>query len=221
MEYIAKILSTTPVTHNVKQFRLAKPVGYTFIPGQATDVAINKPGWEKELRPFTFTCLPGDPYLEFTIKRYPDRKGVTNELHQLTQGDELILHDVWGAIEYKGPGCFIAGGAGITPFLAILRNLRAMNKLEGNMLFFSNQTQADIICEDELKDMLGKNAMFVLTRENKPGYIFGRIDKDFLHIHLNSLQQNFYICGPDAMVIGISEQLAALGAVSESLVFER
>jgi len=221
MEYIVRILSTKPVTHNVKRFRMEKPLGYTFTPGQATDVAINKPDWKKELRPFTFTCLPGDPYLEFTIKRYPDRKGVTNELHQLTEGDELILHDVWGAIEYKGPGCFIAGGAGITPFLAILRNLRAMNKLEGNMLFFSNQTQADIICESELKDMLGENAMFVLSRENRPGYIFGRIDKDFLHIHLNNLQQEFYICGPDAMVLDIMEQLTALGAKAQSLVFEK
>ncbi|HTD92667.1 MAG TPA: FAD-binding oxidoreductase [Chitinophagaceae bacterium] len=221
MEYIVRILSTKPVTHNVKRFRVEKPSDYTFTPGQATDVAINKPEWKKELRPFTFTCLPGDPYLEFTIKRYPDRKGVTNELHQLKEGDELILHDVWGAIEYKGPGCFIAGGAGITPFLAILRNLKAMNKLEGNMLFFSNQTQADIICEAELKDMLGENAMFVLSKENRPGYIFGRIDKDFLHIHLNNLQQEFYICGPDAMVLDIMEQLTALGAKAEGLVFEK
>jgi predicted ferric reductase len=31
--------------------------------------------------------------------------------------------DVWGAIEYKGEGVFIAGGAGI-PFIAILSNYK-------------------------------------------------------------------------------------------------
>jgi hypothetical protein len=33
--------------------------------------------------------------MEFTIKRYADHKGVTDQLHQLQAGDELILHDVW------------------------------------------------------------------------------------------------------------------------------
>jgi predicted ferric reductase len=44
---------------------------------------------------------------------------------KLKHGDELIIRDVWGAIEYKGEGVFIAGGAGVTPFIAILRQLQA------------------------------------------------------------------------------------------------
>jgi predicted ferric reductase len=42
-------------------------------------------------------------------------------IRKLKHGDELIIRDVWGAIEYKGEGVFIAGGAGVTPFIAILR----------------------------------------------------------------------------------------------------
>src|SRR5438552_3015611 len=102
MRHIVKIQEIKQVTHNVRCFRYDKPDGYTFVPGQATEVSINKPGWEKEKRPFTFTCLNEDPYLEFTIKRYADHDGVTNQLHQLSAGDELIIRDVWGAIEYKG-----------------------------------------------------------------------------------------------------------------------
>jgi len=41
----------------------------------------------------------------------------------LKEGEELIIRDVWGAIAYKGEGYFIGGGAGITPFVAILRQL--------------------------------------------------------------------------------------------------
>src|ERR1700759_822767 len=113
MEIVVKLLETHQVTHNVKCFRFEKPEGYTFHPGQATELSVNQPEWRDEKRPFTFTSLEEDPYLEFTIKRYPDRRGVTDLLHRLHPGDEVILRDVWGAIEYKGPGIFIAGGAGI------------------------------------------------------------------------------------------------------------
>src|ERR1700753_4051775 len=128
MKNIVKILAIQQVTHDVKCFRFEKPQGFKFVPGQATDVAINKPGMEEEVRPFTFTALQDEPYLEFTIKRYESHHGVTDKLHQLIPGDELIIADAWGAIEYKGPGYFIAGGAGITPFIAILRNLNKQNK---------------------------------------------------------------------------------------------
>jgi predicted ferric reductase len=50
-------------------------------------------------------------------------------IRKLKHGDELIIRDVWGAIEYKGEGVFIAGGAGVTPFIAILRQLQADDKL--------------------------------------------------------------------------------------------
>ena len=100
-----------------------------------------------EKRPFTFTCLPDDDYLEFTIKTYPSHKGVTNELLQLKQNDELILHDVFGAIAYKGEGVFIAGGAGVTPFISIFRFLRSKNEVGGNKLIFANKAKADIILE--------------------------------------------------------------------------
>jgi predicted ferric reductase len=88
----------------------------------------------KTKRPFTFTSLNDNDYLEFIIKIYDSNDGVT-ELGKLKQGDELLIHDVWGAIEYKGEGVFIAGGAGVTPFIAILRQLQAENKIANNKLF--------------------------------------------------------------------------------------
>lgn len=40
-EHIVKILNIDKVTHNVKRFQVEKPEGYTFNPGQATEVSIN------------------------------------------------------------------------------------------------------------------------------------------------------------------------------------
>jgi ferredoxin-NADP reductase len=88
---VVKVKSVEKATHDVLRIVTEKPKNYNFNPGQATDVAINKDGWQKELRPFTFTCLPDDNYLEFNIKTYPPHKGVTNELLNLRPNDELII----------------------------------------------------------------------------------------------------------------------------------
>lgn len=221
MDYKVKIIDIKAVANNVKRFRLEKPEGYVFTPGQATDVSINKEKWKEETRPFTFTSLNEDPYLEFTIKRYPDHHGVTDELHRLNPGDGLIVRDVWGAIAYKGPGYFIAGGAGITPFLAILRRLYVDKQLGDNQLFFSNKKAEDVIVEQELAHMMGANAHFVLTREEKKGYLKGPIDKAFLQAHITDFKRHFYICGPDPMVAAITDIVTQLGASAESVVFEK
>ena len=221
MKNVVKILDTKQVTHDVKCFRIEKPAGYQFQPGQATDVSINKPGFEEELRPFTFTSLNKETYLEFTIKRYEDHHGVTDKLHQLQPGDELIIRDPWGAIEYKGPGYFIAGGAGITPFIAILRDLHASGKIDDNLLFFSNKTAGDIIYEKELLAILGKRALFTLTREKKAGYEHARIDEKFIRQHIKDFKKHFYVCGPDPMVLEITKLLERSGTATDALVFEK
>ena len=211
-EHIVKIISAEPVTHNVKHFKLEKPENYQFIPGQATEIAINKDKWKNERRPFTFTSLNEWEHLEFTIKIYSDHDGVTNQLGQLKAGDELLLHDIWGAIHYSNEGIFIAGGAGITPFIAIFRQLHKDRKLGNNKLIFSNKTYRDIILKDEFAAMLGNNFINTLTEEQVPGYDHHRIDEEYLKEKIQDFNQQFYICGPDAMVKDIHRILKNLGA---------
>ncbi|MDZ7635068.1 MAG: FAD-binding oxidoreductase [Bacteroidales bacterium] len=165
-EHIVKIISTGSLTHDVKVFRVEKPAGYSFTPGQATDVSVNTPELKNKKRPFTFTGLNHDPYLEFIIKIYTAHKGVTNEIDKLEPGDELIIRNAWGAISYKGPGIFIAGGAGITPFVSIFRDLKTKNQLRSNRLIFANKTKADIIMEEELRELLGPDFINILSEED-------------------------------------------------------
>jgi ferredoxin-NADP reductase len=221
MEHIVKIESITEVTHNVRSFKLTKPAGYKFEPGQATEVSVNKKGWNEERRPFTFTSLNAWPYLEFTIKIYSDHNGVTNELGKLKEGDELIIRDVWGAIAYKGEGYFIAGGAGITPFIAILRQLNSDNLLKANQLFFSNKTSGDIILHKEFDAILGANAHYIITNEASSLFENGYIDKQYLVSHITDFTKPFYVCGPDKMVSGLTQILTELGASPEQVVFEK
>lgn len=221
MEHVVKIIAVKYVTHDVKRFTLEKPAGYHFESGQATEVSINKPGLENEKRPFTFTSLDEDPHLEFTIKIYRDHDGVTKKLGDLDKGDQLIVRDVWGAIEYRGPGYFIAGGAGITPFISIFRKLKKENKLAGNKLFFSNKTSLDIILEDEFTPMLGNNVIYTLTGEKHKGYDSRYIDESFLKKEIADVSKHFYVCGPPKMVEDVSSILLKMGASPEAVVFEK
>ena len=220
-EHVVKILNTEYVTHNVKRFKLSKPENYVFKPGQATDIVINLPKWKEERRPFTFTALNDWDNLEFTIKIYDDHDGVTSQLGKLKVGDELIVHDIWGAIHYKGEGIFIAGGAGVTPFIAILRQLYKDKKIGNNKLLFSNRTSKDIILKEEFEKMLGDNFINTLTDEKSEKYDNRKIDESYLKEKIKNLSQYFYICGPDPMIESIKEDLLKLGVDKDKIVIEQ
>ena len=217
----ARVLAVKQVTHNVRSYKIEKPSGYTYTPGQATEISILKEGWEKEKRPFTFTSLPDSDHLEFTIKSYTDHDGVTNQLLKIEPGDIFEIGDSWGAIEYKGEGVFIAGGAGVTPFIAIFRHLYSQNKIGNNKLFFSNRTTSDIILKEEFENILGDNFINIITQERTEDYYHGKIDKAYLQQNIRNFNQHFYVCGPDAFTESILNALKELGANADTLVFEK
>jgi predicted ferric reductase len=70
-QHIVKIQSVDKLTHDVLKIVTEKPKKYDFVPGEATEISINKNGWKNQKSPYTFTCLPEDNYLEFIIKIYP------------------------------------------------------------------------------------------------------------------------------------------------------
>lgn len=222
MSITLPIQNIQEITHDVRQIRLEKPEGYSFTPGQATELAIDKDGWRDEKRPFTFTSLKSDPYLEFVIKIYPDHDGVTEQIGKLKTGDALIIDDPWGTIEYKGEGIFLAGGAGITPFIAIFRDLYKRDKIGDNKLIFSNTTDKDIILKEEFEEILGEHFINVITGEPTDEHIFlnGFIDKEFLDKRIDDFSQAFYVCGPGPFNDAMMGYLKDLGADPDTLVFE-
>src|SRR5690606_4418459 len=220
-EHRVRILAIEELTHDVKSFRVEKPAGYTFVPGQATEAALDHPRWRDEKRPFTFTSLNEWPQLEFTIKIYDDHQGVTQQLGKLNEGDHLMIHDVWGAIEYKGPGTFLAGGAGITPFIAIFRELNRQNALAGNTLYLSNRTDGDIILKDELEGYFGENVHHVITRQEDTRFERAFLDEAYIRTNIRDFDQHFYVCGPEAFVEDLSGMLERCGARPDAVVFEK
>lgn len=214
-----RILEIRKDTHDVMHIITEKP-NLSFTPGQAVDVSIVKPEWEEEQRPFTFTSLPAEDHLEFFIKTYPDHKGVTDQIGKLERGDSLKLGEVFGAIEYKDEGIFIAGGAGVTPFISILRSLEEQNKIGNNKLIFANKKYEDIIHRPYFEDLLGENLINVLSDEKKEGCEHGYITKEIIKAQMNGENQYIYLCGPPPMMKAVIKELKELGVGKKHIIKE-
>jgi cytochrome-b5 reductase len=211
MDHTVELLHTGFVTHDVKRFVVSRPDGLQWKPGQGVEMALDQDGWRAEGRPFTPTSLPRDQVLEFTIKAYPEHDGVTTRLHDLVAGDRLLMSDPFGTITWQGAGTFLAGGAGVTPFLAILRDADA-DELARSSLHFTNKTPADVICEKELRHLLGDRCHLTCTEESAPGYDHRRLDRDYLESEVTDLDDPVYVCGPPGFVDELGEALDDLGA---------
>ncbi len=128
---------------------------------------------------------------------------------------------MWGTITYKGPGTFIAGGAGVTPFIAILRDLHHSRKMEGHTLIASYRTEADVILRDEFESFRGLSTIWTVTDDPQSSLLHQRIDAKFLEQHVGNWDQNFYLCGPDDMVKDLRGTLKELGANVENVTWEK
>lgn len=211
MEHHVEILHTGFVTHDVKRFVVSRPDDFQWEPGQGVELALDRDGWREEARPFTPTCLRDSRVLEFTIKGYPEHDGVTTRLHGTGPGGHLLMSEPFGTITWEGPGIFIAGGAGVTPFLAILRDAEPAD-LDGCALHFSNRTPADVICEKELRWLLGDRCHLTCTAESGPRYDDRRIDRAYLEDELGNVDEPVYLCGPPDFVDELGKALEDLGA---------
>jgi ferredoxin-NADP reductase len=221
MTQSSTILMTEFVTHDVKRFILTKPHDFDFEPGQGVKIMIDEPKWrEDEDHPFTPTSCRDDNVIEFIIKKYPAHEGFTNKLHSLDVGAKLLLSKPFGTIVYKGSGVFLAAGAGVTPFIAIIRHLAKEGKIGSNSLIFSNKTPADVICEKELRHYFQSRCILTCTRESASGYENRRISAEFLKGKINDFKQYFYVCGPDSFVEQTKSILTELGVRPDSVVFE-
>jgi len=206
MEYRVKIIEKEWLTRNVIQLRLEKPSDFSFIAGQAIEVAVDNPRFYGERAPFTLTCLNTENYLELILKVYPDHNGMTLELSNLNKGEYLIISNAWDSFTDMGAGMFIAGGTGVTPFVALLRQHKATNNLSESKMLFANQKAEDIFLYEEFRQILGKNFVNILSREKTERFLFGHIDSGILESQIDNRKQPFYICGPD----NFAEQIRGL-----------
>lgn len=209
-----------PVTHDTNHMVFDRPEGFEFKPGQGVELFVLKDGWADKGRPFTPVSLPDEPMLEFVIKSYPDHHGVTEQIGKMQPGDKVEMKGPFGAISDKGPGVFIAGGAGVTPMIAILRErLHEHGTLEGSTLVFANKTESDIIWREKFEAMQGLKTAFVVD-EAGASVPQQRLDREYLRQFVNA-DSRCYLCGPPPMMKAVRTALQDLGVKAEQIVEEK
>lgn len=217
MEHEVELLKKDQVTHDVVRLTMQRPKGYHFNAGQAIEFGLDRSGLEGKRAPFTLTGLDSDEHLTLMIKCYPQHHGMTERIAELNVGDRIIISDAWDTIKLQGPGVFIAGGTGMTPFIAILRQKKVDRALEGNTLFFFNKKREDVFLEDELKSLLGPEFHSVLSEEEVPGHLHGMVSAELLKKHLNNVDRPFYVCGPEGFVKAVKSALSSMGVDEKML----
>lgn len=220
MSHKITLLSVVPLTHDTRHYVFSRPPGYSFTPGQATDLALDQDGWRTDQRPFTFTGAPSADVLTFTIKSYPDHDGVTKRLWALAPGDTVLIEDPWGAIHDAGPGVFIAGGAGITPFLGILAERERQGTLQDNRLIFANATPDDIILKpywDSLDDLM-VDYLIADPQDRSEGR---KPTPEVLDALLPDYEQRFYVCGPPPMEDAVIDHLLSRNVPKDRIIQEQ
>lgn len=214
----------TFLTHDTVQLEFDRPEGFEFTPGQATHWGLDVDGMRDAGNPFTITSLPHEERLEFVIKtyptdEYPDHGGVTERIAKMQPGEKIFMDNPSGDIADKGPGVFVAGGAGITPFIPILKERRRSGTLDGCTLVFSNKTERDIILRELWDDMAPLTVHYTLTDEAAPGIPEQMVDADYLE-ETTGLDNRFYICGPPPMMEGLIEGLRQKGVPDDRIIVE-
>lgn len=217
MNYAVKLLRKQKMTHDVILLSLERPANYSFTPGQYTELSVELPGKPLECSTFSFIGLNSDLDVQLAMKASPENPEINTHLRRLEEGDVVQISDPRNEVLYRGPGVFIAGGTGITPFMAIFRQLNQDGKLDGNTLLYANKRGEDICFEGELYQMFGTDFTSILTLEDRPRNATGKIDVGFIEKHVTQLDQPFYVCGPEPFVNHVADVLKETGVDAGSI----
>jgi ferredoxin-NADP reductase len=190
--------------------------------GQHVDVRLTaEDGYQAE-RSYSIASAPVGQRIDLTVERLDDGEVSTYLTDELRPGDRIELRGPIGGYFVWEPGqggplLLIAGGSGIVPLMAIIRE-RARAAAEVDIrLLYSSRSWDDVIYRDELNRLSGDGLTVVhtLTRSQPPdweGYA-RRVDKQMLIESGTDPAERprVYVCGPTPFVEAVATALVELG----------
>ncbi|MCP5156681.1 MAG: ferric reductase-like transmembrane domain-containing protein [Ectothiorhodospiraceae bacterium] len=168
-----------------------------------------------EFHPFTVSRVGADGTLELAIKALGP---CTSRLQHLAPGTPVRLQGPFGNFLPEGmtrPQLWVAGGIGITPFMAAIR---ARPLPEDSVLVYVYRRQRDALFRDELHAHADAAAGFRLitlaTGESNPDFaaLLSQVDR--------LAEREIRICGPRPMLDTLLLELECHGAPRDSIHFE-
>jgi len=127
----------------------------------------------------------------------------------------MVLHE-----DEKRPAVFLAGGIGITPFLAMARDAEKRKLPHRIVLFYSNRAPRDTAFLAELERMQGDRFRLVTTMTDAPEWRGERrrLSRELLAEHLPDLRSPiYYFAGPPGMTMAVQGMLAELGVAEDDM----
>jgi ferredoxin-NADP reductase len=215
---IREILIATPRARIVRLELGARPFEYAA--GQA--LLVGNRG-QPNRRPYSIAGAPEDTrrdrWLELLVG--VDENGTPGEHLTLEGGADLDVDGPLGTFTFPADPkerrfLFIAGGTGIAPLRAMLRHALAIPHSEVGMLY-SARTPDEFAYEDELRVLASERRIELrqtVTRATDDGMwtgARGRIGRADLQSLVHNPETLCFICGPPALVAGMSNLLQELG----------
>jgi len=204
------------------------------LPGQHVDIRLTAADGYQASRSYSIASPPLEADIALTIERVEGGEVSEYLVETAEIGDEFeIRGPIGGSFVWEDtagrPLWLIAGGSGIVPLMAMLRQYRLRRLSLPVRLLYSSRALDDIIYRRELDEIEGEGSdvrvIHALTREVPSSWSGrrGRIDKNML------AETGFkpkelpliYICGPTGLVETVSQHLLELGHDPSDIRTER
>ncbi len=215
-------------------FYFSKPPGFRHQAGQSLLLTlINPPQTDSEgdARTFTIASAPNEAELmvatrmrDTAFKRVLKAAPAGMTVKMDGPSGEMVLHD-----DTARPAVFLAGGIGITPFLAMARHATSERLPHRLYLFYSNRRPEDAAFLPELQKMeqLNPNYHLVATMaeaEKSTQHWSGEtgfIRREMLERHLTGVTNPvYYFAGPPPMTRAMQNLLESIGISEQAMRYE-
>lgn len=219
---IAGLVQETP---KVKSLDLEVAGWPDHLAGQHVDVRLTAEDGYQAQRSYSIASAPGSARLGLTVERLDDGEVSPYLVDDAQVGDQIEvrgpigLYFVWRPeVEPERPVLLIAGGSGVVPLMAMLRQHAAAGSTTPMRLLYSSRSYDDVIYRDELARLGeggGRQVIHTLTRAQPPGWsgYARRIDRQMLADVTWPADRtpSSYICGPTTFVEAAASLLVAFG----------
>jgi ferredoxin-NADP reductase len=232
----ATVGPVTDETPRVRTLRLEVPDWPGHRAGQHVDIRLTADDGYRAERAYSIASAPGEP-LAITVERLDDGEVSPYLTQEARTGDQLEVRGpiggyfVWepGA-DSGGPLLLAAGGSGVVPLRAILRERSRAGSSVPVRLLYSSRSWEDVIYSSELDQPPdGVMVIYTLTRSQPrmwQGYA-RRVDDQMLAevawpAAVSSPGRPLaYVCGPTSFVESVAAGLVGLGYPAGQVKTER
>ena len=214
-----------PVAEGTLAFYFDKPAGFSHEAGQNAMFSLIDPGPMDAAgpsRPFTIASAPHER--ELMIATRMRDSSFKRALAALPTGAKLDIDGPAGLMtlheDASRPAVFLAGGIGITPFLAMARDAAARRLPHRILLIYSNRRPQDAAFLDDLKRMESPKFRLVTTMTASPEWKGETrlISRELLAEHVPDLRAPvYYFAGPPGMTMAVQGMLSALGVSEDDM----